>query len=477
MSTPIANNRKKKFVKDFGIYSIGVLGTRVITFLMIPLYTYFVENPSNYGVWDLCLQTTIFLLPFSTLQMREAAFRFLFDDDNINSKKNVVSFIFSALITNLIVIALSVLLLSLFWNFQYIWLTFLLLISSSFHDVMCQIARGLKRNDIYVSCNLLNAFLVASLSILFVAILKMDIEGIFWANIISRIMICLYLQLRLNIFSYVTLFKKSCYRNVGKDILRYSLPLIPTSMCWLITTVSDRFFINYFVSSEMTGIYAAAIRYTMILNSLALIFYQTWQETAIRQYNTPDKNEFFSKVFNYYVYGLGLLLIIYSYTLKFCYSWLVGPNYQEGSQYLYMMGGVFLLGAISSSFFDLGYQCAKETNRALPAILLAAIINVCSNFILTPKLGVHGVITSNFLTYLALGLYRYIDTKRYFKISISKNLIMMMLIVITGVILYSIQFSTVYNIMIFMALLASSILAMPKGLKEQISNTILKKAL
>lgn len=117
------------------------------------------------------------------------------------------------------------------------------------------------------------------------------------------------------------------------------------------------------MSDEMNGIYAAAIRYTMILHSLALVFYQTWQETAIRQYNTPDKNQFFSKVFNFYFYGLGVLLIIYSYTLKFCYTWLVGPNYQEGANYLFIMGFVFLLGAMSSSFFDLGYQCAKDTKE------------------------------------------------------------------------------------------------------------------
>ena len=169
-------SRKSKFLKDFGIYTIGVFGTRVITFLMIPLYTYFVENPSNYGVWDLCLQATIFLLPLSTLQMREAAFRFLYDEDENAQKTKIISFIFRTLNSNLVIIALSVAALSLVWDFKYLWLTFLLLFSSSFHDVMCQVSRGLKRNDIYVSCNILNALLVALLSVLFVALLKMDVE-------------------------------------------------------------------------------------------------------------------------------------------------------------------------------------------------------------------------------------------------------------------------------------------------------------
>lgn len=441
---------------------------------MIPLYTYFVENPSNYGVWDLCLQATIFLLPLATLQMREAAFRFLYDEDENEQKTKIISFIFRTLISNLVIIALSVVALSLVWDFKFLWLTFLLLLTSSFHDVMCQVSRGLKRNDIYVSCNILNAFLVAVLSVLFVALFRMDVDGIFWANIISRLCICVYLQLRLHILSNYLKISINC-KGIGNEILRYSLPLIPTSMCWLVTTVADRFFIKIFVSDEMNGIYAAAIRYTMILHSLALVFYQTWQETAIQQYNTPDNNQFFSKVFNYYFYGLGVLLIVYSYTLKFCYTWLVGPNYQQGSAFLFMMGFVFLLGAISSSFFDLGYQCAKDTKRAIPAIIFVAGINVVSNLVITPRLGVHGVIISNFISYLVLGIYRFFDTKRYFRISISANTIAMMLMLVIGTSLYSLDIGSMMHFSVFAALLIVSICIAPNELKRMVINKLKMK--
>ena len=30
--------RSKKFIKDFGIYTVGAIGTRIITFLMVSLY-------------------------------------------------------------------------------------------------------------------------------------------------------------------------------------------------------------------------------------------------------------------------------------------------------------------------------------------------------------------------------------------------------------------------------------------------------
>ena len=77
-------SRSKKFVKDFGIYAIGNLGSKLITFLMVPLYTYFVEKPSDYGYFDLCLQVCMLLVPVVTLQLRDGSFRFLLETQVYN---------------------------------------------------------------------------------------------------------------------------------------------------------------------------------------------------------------------------------------------------------------------------------------------------------------------------------------------------------------------------------------------------------
>ena len=75
----IHQNRSKKFIKAIGLYAIGNLGSKLITFLMVPLYTYFV-NPADYGLYDLSLTLIFFAIPFMTLQLRDGAFRFLVDN-------------------------------------------------------------------------------------------------------------------------------------------------------------------------------------------------------------------------------------------------------------------------------------------------------------------------------------------------------------------------------------------------------------
>ena len=50
-----AKSRSSKFLKDIGIYAIGNIGSKIITFMMVPMYTYFVHDTSDFGYYDLCL--------------------------------------------------------------------------------------------------------------------------------------------------------------------------------------------------------------------------------------------------------------------------------------------------------------------------------------------------------------------------------------------------------------------------------------
>jgi O-antigen/teichoic acid export membrane protein len=89
-----------------------------------------------------------------------------------------------------------------------------------------------------------------------------------------------------------------------------------------------------------------------------------------------------------------------------------------------------------SAFFDMGYQCAKDTKRTLPAIFLSAIINVILNFILTPLIGVTGIIITANITYLVLVVYRWYDMKRYLKLQIFKKTFIPILTSLVGLAMF-----------------------------------------
>ena len=425
-------NRVSKFLKDIGIYAIGNIGSKVITFLMVPLYTYFVHNTSDFGYYDLCLQVCLLLIPFVTLQLRDGAFRFLLDCDDETRRQRIVTFVSRTLISTLLVSLLVTIMMVLFTDIHYLGYVLGLLVAMSLQEVYSQVFRGLGNNKAFVAVGILSALGIGIFSIIFVAGLGWGIKGIFMANILARILALLFVELRVHLLARHTRWNLSS-REVGREIIRYTLPLLPGSLCWWLTGSSDRLFIKYFLGLDINGIYAVAIRFTSIISTLAIIFYQAWQETAILQYNSPDRNRFFSRMFNGYIFLLAAILVGYVFMLKVNYNWLVASQYRESLNFIYPLGVSAVIFAIAA-FFDMGYQCAKDNIRTLPAIVLSAIVNVVLNFLLIKPLGVYGVIVTQLITYLVLVTYRWHDMKRYFILRINPRVLVPVAVIIVSAI-------------------------------------------
>lgn len=406
--------RGKKLIKDVAIYAVGNIGSKLITFLMIPLYTFFVDT-SDFGYYDLCLTAIILFMPFLTLQLRDGSFRFLVDCKTEEEKTRVISVSMRLLARSVAVWLLVAVTVSLVSQVAYLWYSFFLLLMLGVLEVFGQMARGLERTKVFVTSNIISAFFIGVFSLLFVIALDMGIRGIFLANIMARLVAILYIEFAAGIVRRYTRWK-SDDKAVRKSILRYSLPLLPGVICWWLTGSSDRFFIQHFLGLEDNGIYAVAVRFASILQILATIFYQAWQETALRQYGSADRDRFFSDIFNGYIYVLSALLLLFAFGLRICYPWLIAAEYQESARYLYPLGVSAFLFALSA-FLDMGYQCARDTARTLPAIFLAAFVNVGLNFLLVGRLGIYGVLITSIVTYGVLLAYRLHDTKRYFALT------------------------------------------------------------
>lgn len=410
-------SRSSKFVKDIGIYAIGNIGSKIITFLMVPMYTHYVDK-SDFGYYDLCFTWCLLLMPFVTLQLRDGAFRFLLDCDNDTRRKRIVTFVSRTLISTTILSCLITGALALFTNIQYLGYALGMLLAMSFQEVYSQVFRGLRNNRAFVTVGILSALGIGLFSIFFVVGLGWGIKGIFLANILARVLALIIVEARVRLITRNTRWSISS-REVAHDILRYTLPLLPGSLCWWLTGSSDRLFITHFLGLDVNGVYAVATRFTGIIYTLAVIYYQAWQETAILQYNSPDRDRFFSRMFSSYITLLGLILVGYVFLLKVNYGWMVAEQYHESLNFIYPLGLSAVIFA-AAAFFDMGYQCAKDTKRTLPAIVLSAAINVVLNFLLIKPLGGYGVIVTQLVTYLVLFIYRWHDMRRYFVLKIGK---------------------------------------------------------
>ena len=443
-------------MRDIGVYAIGNIGSKLITFLMVPLYTYFVHDTGDFGYYDVCLTVCLLLLPFFTLQLRDGAFRFLLDCDDETQRRRIVSFVARTMASSLVITLLVAIVLALFTDIQHLGYAVGLLIAMSLQEVYSQVFRGLGNNRAFVMVGILSALGIGVFSVIFVAYLHWGIRGIFLANIIARLLALVLVEAKVRLITRHTSWNIRIGK-VGRDIIRYTLPLLPGSLCWWLTGSSDRLFVTHFLGLDVNGVYAVAIRFTGIINTLAIIFYQAWQETAILQYHSPDRDRFFSRMFNSYIFLLGIILVGYVFLLKVNYGWLVAPQYHQSLNYIYPLGLSAVLFALSA-FFDMGYQCAKDTSRTLPAIVLSAVINVILNFMLIKPLGVYGVILTQVITYTVLFTYRWHDMRRYFVLkSTSRSLVPVIVMLLSAIPFYYCD-GIVINIA-YMALAIGAIIA------------------
>ena len=71
-------SHQSQLIKNTIIIAIGKLGTQVISYFLLPIYTALL-TPGDYGTYDFICTLAIFICPLITLLMEESMFRFLID--------------------------------------------------------------------------------------------------------------------------------------------------------------------------------------------------------------------------------------------------------------------------------------------------------------------------------------------------------------------------------------------------------------
>ena len=68
----------KQAVGDTAIYSLGVMLSRVVSILMVPLYTHYLD-PAHYGTVEMVVLTADLFATFLSMQVGGAIIRFYYD--------------------------------------------------------------------------------------------------------------------------------------------------------------------------------------------------------------------------------------------------------------------------------------------------------------------------------------------------------------------------------------------------------------
>lgn len=423
------NERGKYLAKNTIIFTLGNLGTKLIQFFLVPLYTN-VLSTADYGVVDLVTTIGMVLAPILLLNINDGVMRFALDkgaDFNKIMSIGLAAFIF-CLITGLVIFPIGNISNQLGNYSSYIYFY---TISYAGNLLFFGYLRGTEKLLQFSIGNIINAMLIASFNIFFLVIIKTGIAGYFLSYTLANFICCIYAFIVGNVKEVILNFKLD--KELMIKMLKYSVVLIPNTFMWWIINSSDRVMITSFIGNSANGIYAISCKIPTLLSTIVTIFNTAWSYSAIKENDSYDRDEYNNSVYNglvmlSVVIGAAMMLVMKPflavYVSKMYYkAWMFTP-------YL-VVGCVFLSIA---SFLGAYYTVNKDSKGFLYSSSVAAAINLALNYLLIPKIGIAGAALATAISYIAVFLYRAVDTKKYIFINVfsKKHLVSYILLMLMG---------------------------------------------
>ena len=327
----ILSNKYRNLAQNTAIFAIGTFSSKLLVFIMMPIYTRALST-AEYGTVDLIQQISNLLVPIVTLGVTNALIRFGLDKSfrkNDVFTTGIICFLggFSLLL------CFSPLIHMISVTSDHTVMLYFFVLMSAMREMCSQFSRAKGYVKLYAFDGFLTTFMTCLLTIIFLMGFKWGINGYLSAIIITDALSSLFLFFSARLYKNIKF--KGLDKRTFKMMLRYAIPMIPTTLLWWIVSVSDRYIITYMLGADANGLYAAAYKIPTIVVLVSTIFMDAWQVSAVSE--IKDRKalaKFFSNVFRGYqsiIFLAGSLLIPFS---KICTIILVAGDYYESWRYI-----------------------------------------------------------------------------------------------------------------------------------------------
>ncbi len=389
--------------------AIGTLGSKLLVFLLMPLYTRLLSS-SEYSTADIISQTANLLIPLISLGMYEAVFRFAMDRER-DSRKTLTTGLFMTLAGAGVFALFLPILCKIDYFDGYFILIYLYVLCSSIHYLVSRYTRAIGQNTLFAVQGILSTALNIGLNIVFLIGFDMGVTGYVLSVIAADFLTTVFLFFKLGLWKSIS--PKHFDKKLLFEMLRYSVPLIPTTVFWWVTNVADRYIIRGVLGDEINGLYAAAFKIPTILLLLSSVFTEAWQFSAVteRDEGKREHAEFFSVVFNSFQ---GMLFISASVLIAFSKLFakiLFAPSYFSAWQYMPLLICATVYSSLVT-FMGSVYLVDKKSMLSFITAFIGAAVNMVLNVLLIGPMGANGAALATFVCYLIVYIIRAVTTKK-----------------------------------------------------------------
>ena len=439
-----SNLQMKILAKETAIYGVSSIVGKFLNWMLVPLYTYVLQQQSDYGIVTNLYAWTALLLVILTYGMETGFFRFANKEGE--NAQTVYSTSLIALFTTSLLFAVACVVcqvpianaLGYPAHSEFIALLGIVVAMDAFASIPFAYLRYKKRPLQFAALKLLFVFLNIVLNLFFLVLCpKIQDWGIisawynadygvgyvFVANILATGIqtLCLLPAVGEGFRSLgVQEFRSSGAFSWGllKQMLRYSLPLLVLGVCGIMNQTLDRILFPFFYdgadAQAQLGIYGACFKVAMVMMMFTQAFRYAYEPFVFAKHKDRESVEAYADAMKYYIifsYMILLGMIFYLDLLKF----IIAPSYWEGLKIVPIVLWTYIFQGV---YFNLSfwYKLTDKTQWGAYFSLIGVVITFGLQAIFVPRIGYVASAASSTVCYLVIMLLSYFIGRKHLEI-------------------------------------------------------------
>ena len=440
-----SNLQMKILAKETAIYGVSSIVGKFLNWLLVPLYTYVLQQQSDYGIVTNLYAWTALLLVILTYGMETGFFRFANKAEE--NPKTVYSTSLIALFTTSLLFAVACVV----WRIpianalgypthsEFIALLGIVVAMDAFASIPFAYLRYKKRPLQFAALKLLFVFLNIILNLFFLVLCpkiqdwaiisswynpNYGVGYVFVANIMATGIqtLCLLPAILEGFradYGLPTPDSRQLFSGkLLKQMLCYSLPLLVLGVCGIMNQTLDRILFPFFYdgadAQAQLGIYGACFKVAMVMMMFTQAFRYAYEPFVFAKHKDRESVAAYADAMKYYIifsYMILLGMIFYLDLLKF----IIAPAYWEGLKIVPVVLWTYIFQGV---YFNLSfwYKLTDKTQWGAYFSIIGVVITFALQAIFVPRIGYMASAASSTVCYLVIMLLSYFVGRKHLEI-------------------------------------------------------------
>jgi O-antigen/teichoic acid export membrane protein len=412
---------------------------------MLPFYTSWLSR-EDYGISDMMNVYVVILMSIATCCLADAVFVFPKNQPEEKQRK----YFSTGLLCSFAGIFLTGIVLFFFSKLNgdadtvfnnYSSYIYLFIIVSFLQTYFQQFTRSIDKMNVYVLAGLFSTCFSVAFS--FLLIPKYGLTGWIWVQLIVGLLTCIYIFLHGKLYSYFSI--KNWHIFSAKEMLRYTVPVIPNTTMWWLINSSNRFFIEKYRGLEEIGIFAVANKFPSLIAMLYGIFFTSWQISVMEEYKKESYAKFYNQVARAFFLMMVFAVIAVSVSGYYLTYFFVDAKFLESWIYIPIIALAIPFSSMSG-FVGTNFMAQKKTKYFFYSSVWGAVVCLIFNFMTVPVWGLTGAAIGTILSHSVMLVYRIKFAEQYVRMENKKKYIVVLLALVLIVVAVPLDIGIFYKI-------------------------------